>query len=812
MIKGKDFKSLVKEKILVLDGAAGTLLQSYGLPPDAPPEIAQLRMPDKLEKAHRAYVEAGADIILTNTFGASPIRLREYQLDPRTDEINIEAVKIARSVAGEDVLVGASVGPSGAFLQPIGSLTFDQAYENYLQQGKALAQAKPDLIVLETFSDIRGIKAATIAMKDAFIDTEMPIIAHMTFAEDGRTVTGTDPLSFVVVMEALGCAAVGVNCSVGPKEMIPIAQEICRRTHLPVSVEPNAGLPHLVDGRAVFDLSAPEFARHIDSFLDAGVNIMGSCCGSTPEFTKLIAAKVKNRKPITRESHDYLRLAGRTRTVVFKDTEPIRPIGERINPAGRKRLKAELQSGEMKLVRKEAMQQEEAKAAAIDINVSAHKVDEKVILKKAVRTVQAASSLPVVLDSSDTSALEEALKTVEGKALINSTSGQQEKLEQIIPLAKKYGAAVIGICLDEKGIPDTAEERIKIGRRILDFGIKNGLPAKDIILDGLVLTVSTGAEKLQITFETLKRLKNELKVCTVLGISNSSFGMPNRPAINSTALALALENGLDIPIVDPLDIKIKDTLYSFNLIKGKDLSGNEYINEMQSRSAAEMEIAESRQKQRKEQEADIKMGPLALVKKLIIDGERDSIEDAVVTAVREGFKPLEIVNTAVIPAMAEVGDLFEAKKYFLPQVILSAETMKTGFALLKERFDSSVKSESRGTIVFATVKGDVHDLGKNIVITLLESYGYDVIDLGKSVECERIIESAVEKDASWIALSSLMTTTMGEMKRVAETAKKKDVDIPIIIGGAVISREYADEIGASYAGDALDAVRVISKK
>jgi 5-methyltetrahydrofolate--homocysteine methyltransferase len=804
-MKREDFKKLTFEKVLVIDGAMGTVIQAFGLQTGGAPEEIVLENPDLLKKVHDAYISAGADIILTNTFGGSPIRLADYGLDEKTEEINLRAAEIARECAGKKIFVGASVGPSGSFLEPIGKITFDEAYENFYRQGKGLAAGKPDLVIFETFSDIREIKAAIIAVRDALDEAglEIPLIAQMTFAEDGRTVTGTNPEAFVVVMEALGVDGIGVNCSVGPSEMLPVVRAIAGATHLPISVEPNAGLPSLEKGRAVFKLSPNDFKPWVGQFLQAGASLVGSCCGTTPEFTKVISEESKGFKPFKRAEHNYLRLAGRTKAVSFAPGKAIGMIGERINPAGRKTLKAQLVEGKMELVRSEAGAQEKAGAAALDVNISAYKADEKELMCKAVKTVQTASSLPLLIDNSNPVVVEKALKEIEGKALINSTSGEQEKLDDLLPLAVKYGAGIIGIALDETGIPETVEGRFNVAQKICIAADKAGLALKDLILDALVLAVSTGAENTAVTLETLKKIKNELGRQTVLGVSNVSFGLPERSAMNGAFLTAALEAGLDLPIVDPADEAVRNAIFSFNLLKGNDTGGKEYIAEMTSRTqTGKIENVQSQAEEKS-------LSPLDRLKKIIISGEKDLAPESVKAALENGLAPLTIVNNALVPAMSDVGKLFNDKIYFLPQVLLSAEAMKESFEVLKDKLAESGGSDSKGTVVIATVKGDVHDLGKNIVITLLESHGYKVIDLGKSVAAETVLDAAVRENASCIALSSLMTTTMGEMKTVVELFRTKAVNIPILIGGAVVTKAYADEIGAHYGKDAIEAVEVV---
>jgi 5-methyltetrahydrofolate--homocysteine methyltransferase len=800
----KKFREIVRNKIVTLDGAIGTMLHEAGLKKHASPESAILEMADSLRDIHAEYARAGAQIILTNTLGATPLRLEEYGMRDQTLELNKRAIEIARDAVDGKAYVGLCVGPSGQFIQPLGELSFDQVYENFLAQAKVLEIIKPDIIVLETFSDLHELKAATIAFKEIADPLDIPIIAHMTFTEEGRTLTGADPETFAVVMEALGIDAVGVNCSVGPEHMVETVRRIAASTDLPVSVEPNAGLPEIVDGKAVYSLKSADFAGYVDDFIRAGANIIGSCCGSTPEFTRGIAAAVKEKKPIERKAHDYLRLASGTKTVTFKPDDPRRAIGERINPAGRKDLKSELKKGSMTLLRKEATAQEKAGAVAIDINISGYRLDEKALMAQAVEMVCQHTRLPVLIDNSNPEVVEAGLKAAPGKAMINSTSGEMEKLEPLVALAKRYGAAIVGVCLDESGIPETSDGRIAIGKKIIDYALSRGMRKSDIALDALVLSSSTGSGQMETTLDTMKKIKTELGCAAILGVSNISFGLPAREAVNRDFLTLALREGLDMPIVDPTDKGIFAALASFNLLSGLDAGGKRYIRDMAGVAG------EGRGEELSEKPVNKSLSPIDLIREQVISGEKDSIREGVDNALSDGIDHISIVNDALVAGMKEVGERFNSGAFFLPQVILSAETMKEGFAIIKGKtFDSSSR-ENRGTVVIATVKGDVHDLGKNIVITLLESYSFNVIDLGKSVDAEEILDIAVKEGALCIALSALMTTTMDEMRYIADLAEKRGIRIPVVVGGAVITKSYADEIGVRYGRNAIEAVKVVS--
>ncbi|TKJ35883.1 hypothetical protein CEE39_00705 [bacterium (candidate division B38) B3_B38] len=800
-MKRDEFLARLQEEILVLDGAMGTLLQSRGLlPPDQLPEALNLHHPEVIEKIHQEYVASGANIIIANTFGANRLRLTEYHLHDRLEEVNRQGVLLARRAAGRSSLVAGCIGPTGKFLKPIGELEFDHALQIFKEQITFLLQEEPDLLVIETMSDIREIKAALIACREL---TSLPVIANMTFAEDGRTVTGTDPLTALTVCQALGADAVGANCSTGPSDLIEVMRIMASATDLPLSVEPNAGMPELVEEKVVYRLTPGQMEEYAEKFALMGVNIIGGCCGSTPAHTRRISEMVKRLKPIKREPRSVLRLSSRTRTVEIDRSLPLRTIGERINPSGRPRLTAALKSRQYNLVREEALKQMNAGANILDLNVGAEGVDEKKALTEAVKVVQQAVPLPLSLDTIDAEALECALKEVEGKCLINSVTGEEEKLQRILPLAKRYGAAIVGLTIDEKGIPEKAEDRLRIAEKIIKSAADFGISRDDVLIDCLTLSAATNPEGSLETLRALRLVKEKLGARTILGISNISYGLPARSVLNATFLSMALAAGLELPIINPYDPSIKQALDAANLLMDRDRGGVQFIQtygvKLEEAPPAELPIPEKKPIGEEMYHA-------------VLTGNRESIEGLVEEALQSGIAPLEITNRYLIAAVQEVGQLFEAKRYFLPQVLLSAETMRLAFQKIKAALSKKESLPQKGTIVFATVKGDIHDIGKNIVSTLLESSGYRVIDLGKDVEREKIIAAARESRADIIALSALMTTTMLEMPRVIEAAHKSHCHSLIIVGGAVITSDYAEKIKADgYAKDAIQAVKLVER-
>lgn len=819
----------VSNQVLILDGAMGTMLQSKGLMPGECPEWWNLKMPQAVEEVHRAYVEAGAHIIQTNTFGANRYKLKEFGLEEKVKEINQAAVKIAQRAAAGRVRVAVSMGPTGLLPHPWGPATFDDFYQAFKEQAMAAAEAGADLISIETMSDLLEIKAAVIAVKE---NTSLPVLAQMNFQPDGRTLMGTDARTAAVVLDALDVDALGANCSGGPAELLRVLQEMAVVTDCPLVVQPNAGLPQLIEGRAVYTQTPEQMAEYALAMVEAGAWVVGGCCGTTPEHIRWLARVLRGKTP--RRQEGFVRpaaLASRSRLVLLDDRGPLVFIGERINPTARKKLAADIREGRMEMVVEEARTQVEAGAPLLDVNMGVPGIDEAEAMRQAVMQIQTAVDVPLSIDSANPEAIEAALKVFAGKALINSVNGKKESLESILPLAKKYGAAVLGLALDAGGLPATAERRLEIARAILEAALEYGLRREDLYIDCLVQTVSAQQEQALQTLEGVRRVKSELGLRTILGVSNVSHGLPAREVLNATFLAMAYSHGLDMAILNPFDQRMRETLAATAVLLNRDPYCQEYVSRFQNYKAAAAvappaavgpagpELAGAAGEPVAAGESAVateKEGAAPAVKKAetlknriqqaVIRGERERIEPLLEEALREGVEALELVNEALIPGIEEVGRRYEEKVYFLPQLILSAETMKTGFSFLRPRL-SAGEVQPVATIVMATVEGDIHDIGKNIVAVLMENYGFRVVDLGKDVPAEEILQAAVAEKADLIGLSALMTTTMPRMAEVISEVKKRSLPVKVIIGGAVVTGEYARKIGAdAWATDAREGV------
>jgi 5-methyltetrahydrofolate--homocysteine methyltransferase len=797
------FLDAVRERVLVLDGAMGTMLQERGLKAGQSPEELNLALPDVVAGVHQAYLASGAEIIVTNTFGGNREKLSHYGLEGRLREINRAGVTLARNAAGKDAYVAASIGPTGRFVEPVGDLSFDRMAAIFREQAETLIEAGADLITLETFLDIKEIRAALIAIRE--ISPTIPVIAMLTFDDNGRSVLGTPPEAAAITLEAAGANIIGSNCGLGIDGIYEILCSMRRVTSLPLISQANAGLPILKEGKTFFPGTPQEMTAFHDRLLDLGVRVIGGCCGTTPEHIRAMrdALNGKNR-PFSQSTEEQgtSYLSSRSGFIAIGDGYPAAIIGERINPTGKKGFAAELREGKVSYIRREAMEQSAAGATLLDVNVGTPGIDEPAVMEQAVFCVTGAVTLPLVLDSSNPDALERGLKAVDGKALVNSVSGEEKSLNRVLPLVKKYGAAVIGLTLDEKGIPATAEERIAIAAKILDAAQKIGIPKQNIFIDCLALTVSAEQKQALETLKAIRTVKARLGVRTALGVSNISFGLPCRQLISSTFLAMALEAGLDAAIINPKERAMMDSWRSAMVLLQKDPRASVYIEAYRDKPT---EGANTEQSSR--MPLDIR----GLLTQAVIEGDHENIISLVEQAFSEGLTPLQISNEGLLPGLEEVGRRFGKNQLFLPQVMLSAETMQAAFARLKEemRQDSIA---SNGKILMATVEGDIHDIGKNIVCTLLENHGFEVIDLGKNVPAGRILAEARERRVDAVGLSALMTTTMAEMENVIRKLREEGIKTFTMVGGAVVTQEYADEIGADlYARDAMEAVSKIKK-
>ncbi len=801
----RNFREEIRKKILILDGAMGTYLQQKEyLQPGGCPELLNLEHPEWIEEIHREYIEAGADIVVTNTFGGNRIKLSEYGLENKVIEINKKAVEIARKAAGTDHFVSTSIGPTGKFAEPIGDLSIEELIDVFKEQVQGALEGGTDLFSIETMLDIKEFKAAIIAIREL---TDLPIIAMMTFDDGERTVLGTPPEVTAIVAESLGVDVVGTNCGLGPDTIVELLKRMGRVTDLPLISQPNAGIPIVKDGKTIFPATPEEMAEYVPEILKAGGRIIAGCCGTTPIHIKTMKEKLLSLNPLPQKEIEVekgTKVTSRTKYIIINDANPV-IIGERINPTGKKTFSQELREGKVTYIRNQAIRQIDDGADLLDVNVGAAGVNEAKMMKRAIFTINSTVEAPVVIDSSNPEAIKAALLMVDGKPIINSISGEKKKLQEIIPLAKKYGGALIVLTLDDNGIPDTAEERVEILNKILAETDKAGIPRKDLIIDTLTLTVSAVQDRAMETIKALKMVKQLLGLNTVLGVSNVSYGLPNRRYITSAFLSMALENGLNAAIINPSDKLVKSTFLATNVLLNKDKNAEKYIKAMTQIG----DIDTSTPKISAEEHNDIR----EKLKMAVIKGDEENIVSMVEEAISQGLEPLQISNEALIPGISFIGDEFGAGRIFLPQVMQSARAMKLAFERLKAEMLRSKKIEKpKAKILFATVQGDVHDIGKNIVITLLENYGYYVKDLGKSVPTEKIIEEAQKEQYDFIGLSALMTTTMMEMPRIIEELQKNGIKVAVMVGGAVVTQDFADEIGADiYGKDAMDAVRKVEE-
>jgi 5-methyltetrahydrofolate--homocysteine methyltransferase len=795
------FLQAIRERVLVLDGAMGTMLQERGLKPGQSPEELNLTMPDVVAGVHREYVEAGADIIVANTFGGSRAKLAHYGLEGELGEINARAVAIAREAAGERAYVGGSIGPTGRFVEPVGDASFDEMCDIFREQAEALIGAGADFVTFETFLDIKEIRAGIIAVRE--ISRDIPIVAQLTFDDNGRSVLGTPPEAAAITLEAAGADIVGSNCGLGVDGIYEILAAMRRVTRLPLICQANAGLAQLKEGKTVFPATPQDMVAYHDRLLELGVRIIGGCCGTTPAHIRAMREGLTGKDQSWRQSgppKGVTFLSSRGGWAAIGGENPVAIIGERINPTGKKGFAAELAEGKVSYIRREAMEQIAAGASLLDVNVGAPGIDEPAAMERAVFCASGAVNAPLVLDSSNPAALERGLKAADGKVLVNSVSGEEKSLSRVLPLIKKYGAAVIGLTLDEGGIPETGEGRAAVAEKILAATGKAGIAADNLVIDCLTLTVSAEQKRARETLRAIRLVKERLRLNTVLGVSNISFGLPRRPLISSAFFAMAMEAGLDAAIVNPKEEAMMDSWRSAMVLLNRDPKATAYIEAYKEAAAVTGEPSQERP-------LDIR-GRLATA---VINGDRENIVSLVEEALREGLSPLVVSNEGLVPGLEEVGRRFECNQFFLPQVMSSADTMQAAFARLKEEMKGA-SFESRGKILMATVEGDIHDIGKNIVCTLLENHGFEVIDLGKNVPAERIISAALEHRVDAVGLSALMTTTMAEMENVLDRLKGAGIKTFTMVGGAVVTQEYADEIGADlYAKDALEAVARIKK-
>ena len=769
---------LIREKRIYFDGGMGTMLQKRGLLPGELPELWNLEHPDIIVDIHHQYLEAGANIITTNTFGVNSLKYDNF------DELIKAGISCALKAKNgvENSFVAFDIGPLGRFLEPIGDLPFEEAVEIFAKNLRVAKEYGIDLIIIETMTDSYETKAAVLAAKET---CDLPIFVTNVYDETGKTLTGTNPDAMVAMLEGLGVSALGINCSLGPDKMVHLIEKYKSISSLPIIANPNAGLPSVLDGKTVYSMSSDEFSDYAVILAKAGANILGGCCGTEPEYIHKTIEKTKNI-PFNQIENKNLSFVSSYTHAVFIGNDPIL-IGERINPTGKPKFKEALRNNDINYAVKMGLEQSDKGVHILDVNVGIPEINEALMMCKTVASLQAVCDTPLQIDSNNSKVLEKAMRIYNGKPLINSVNGDEQSMFSIFPLVKKYGGCVIALTLDDKGIPNTAEERVKIALRIIDCAKEFGIDKKDIIFDPLTMTVSSNPESAGVTLKAVKLL-SEMGLKTSLGISNISFGLPNRQLINSTFLTMALQKGLSAAIINPLSKELMDAYYSYKLLSNLDKSCEEYIS-----------YSTNVQVNNTEATAEYSLNDI-IIKGLVAqvnDKTREMLKDN---------SPLDIINNQIIPALNQVGEAFESRKLFLPQLLNSAEAAAQAFAVIKEKMPKS--QTNAGAVILATVKGDIHDIGKNIVKLLLESYGFTVYDLGKNVPPEEVLDAVKRFDCKLVALSALMTTTLDAMQETITILKNYNREIKVIVGGAVLNEEYAKAMGAdTYGCDAMSAVR-----
>ena len=773
------------KELLFFDGGMGTELQKNGLKKGELPELLNIHSPEIVKKVHKSYLDAGCDIITTNTFGANSLKFQNVD-EIITNAVNI--VKSAISECGRKAYTALDVGPLGKLLKPSGDLPFEDAYNLFKEQVVSGEKAGADLVLIETMGDLYEIKAAVLAAKE---NTKLPIFVSMIFDKKGTLLTGADVKTAIVTLEALGIDGIGLNCGLGPDQMLVLLKEMTEYSSTPIFIQPNAGLPVSINGETVYNVTPDEFAEKQLKILENGACALGGCCGTNPMHIKAMVDLCKGReiKRITKKS--YTAVSSYSKSVFFENKPII--VGERINPTGKKLLKEALRNNDMDYIFREGVGQVDLGADVLDVNVGLPEIDECEMMTNAVTGLQSILNTPLQIDTSDPVVMEKALRFYNGKAMVNSVNGKEDSMNSVFPLVKKYGGVVVCLTLDENGIPETVEGRIAIAENIIKRAKDFGIEKNNLVFDPLCMTISTNKNSAKITLECVERLTNELGVKTILGVSNVSFGLPNRELINSTFFSLAMQKGLSAGIINPKSEMMMNSYYSFNALMGFDENFDEYI-----ANATDVKT---------EMKTDIVDLKTAVIKGLKERAKQETEKEL------QTKTPLEIIDNILIPALDVVGEGFENNKIFLPGLLMSAETAGVSFDVLKKEMDKNgLQDEKKGKIIMATVEGDIHDIGKNIVNVLLENYGYEVIDLGKDVKPEAIVETAMRENVKFVGLSALMTTTVPSMEKTIKLLREKDKSIAVMVGGAVLTPEYAEMIGADfYAKDAMTTVRIAEK-
>ncbi len=823
VLEGREF--------LLFDGAMGTMLQRSGLEAGEVPESLNVEHPETVGGIHAAYVQAGAQAVTTNTFGANAQKMGDALSVEQAYESACGCVRAsgARYVVGD-------IGPTGALLKPLGTMDFEEACDLFAQQVLAADMAGADIILIETMGDLLEMKAAVIAAKE---NCDLPIFATMTFGEDGRTFLGASPEAAAITLSALGVQALGINCSLGPADLVPLLRRMAPFSSVPLMVQANAGLPQVKDGATVYDIDPEEYAHHVGDLLDAGATIVGGCCGTDPRYIEYLARTLEGRTPVARAFKPRFAVCSAQKSVVLEpESRDAVVVGERINPTGKPKLKQALRQGNLDRVITEALDQQEAGADILDVNVGLPEIDEPTVLSQAVDMVQGICPLPLQIDSSDPVALERAIRRYAGKPLVNSVNATAESLQQILPLVKKYGCAVVGLTLDEDGIPKTAQTRLLLARRIVDAAVALGIPKEDVVIDCLAMAASTDQTQVTQILQAISQVKSELGVKTTLGVSNISFGLPQRPLVNAVFLANALGVGLDLPIINPMGARYRDTIAAYRVLVGQDERARRFIEDYANvidpyevakkgllqpggatAGSADGSAAVDSQKSGDSSAqscpvnasgrdgAPLADDPASTLRYLILTGRRAQMPQATRDLLKT-CTPLQAIDGCFIPALDEVGRRFETGEFFLPQLMSSSEAASAGFEEVKLQAPAA-KTADKGTIVLATVKGDVHDIGKNIVKMLLENYGYEVIDLGRDVNPQAVVDAVLKNGVRLAGLSALMTTTVKSMEETIRLLREQAPDCRVMVGGAVLTPEYAQMVGADYYGkDAAEAARI----
>jgi 5-methyltetrahydrofolate--homocysteine methyltransferase len=808
-------EALAGRSYLLFDGAMGTMLQKAGMPAGTLPELLNIQNPAMVTAVHRAYVAAGSQVVTANTFGANRAKLGGAA---SVEDVYKAAAACAR--AANPLLVAANMGPTGSLLKPLGTMDFDEAYELYAEQARAAVAAGMDLVIVETMSDILELKAAVLAVRE---NSDLPLVTSMTFGEDGCTFLGTSPEVAAATLTALGVDALGVNCSLGPNALLPLVRRMEPYAGVPLIVEANAGLPRVVDGVTTYDVSPDEYAEAARGLVEAGVTILGGCCGTTPAYIERVVGLVAGKTPTRTIPELPFCVTSPSRIVALPaGSHHIAVVGERINPTGKKRLKEALRSGDLDYVLGEAIDQKELGADVLDVNVGLPELDECAVLTQVCEAVQSVCDLPLQLDSTDVAAVERAARRYAGKPLVNSVNGKAESLATVLPVVAKYGCAVVALTLDERGIPERGDERFEIARRIVEAAEALGIPRSDVVVDCLCMAASTNQDQVRETLHAIRRVRAELGVKTTLGVSNISFGLPQRELVNAVFLSEAFGAGLDLPILNVKSARVRDVVAAARVLSGQDRGAAGFIEEyagVANPYEAAAAGAQGAAGQGAVQGAtggaagsDAAQGAgadglLAQVRHLVLTGRKGPMREAT-ERLLASRTPLEVIDGCFIPALDEVGARFEKGELFLPQLMASAEAVKAGFDAVRAAAPAAAGA-SKGSIVLATVKGDIHDIGKNIVKMLLENYGYRVYDLGRDVDPQLVLDAVRAHGVQLVGLSALMTTTVRAMEETIALLRREAPDVRVMVGGAVLTPEYARMVGADwYAKDAAESARI----